>query len=112
MPRRRAPWMREADERKQRHKEEARVALRARGSRVYAVLPWRSDARYDGADVIRWFRHKPRAESFAMTFQGGRGQGLVVRNWTLIQNSDAEARAKTPAELERDIAQAIASYRD
>ena len=112
MPRKRPPWMHEADLADKARAEADKLAKKARGSRVFAVLPWRQDARYDGADVIRWFRTRAPAEKFAEGLGDGGGRGVVVRDWTLIRNVDAASTAteKTTAQLEREIREAAGGY--
>ncbi len=103
MARKRPPWMRESDEIDKARIAADKLAKKARGSRVFAVLPWREDARYDGVDVIRWFRARPTAEKFADGLNDNQGRGLVVREWTWIHNPDVEPAQKTSAQLEREI---------
>ncbi len=103
MARKRPPWMRESDEIDKARASADKLAKKARGSRVFAVLPWREDARYDGADVVRWFRSRPTAEKFAIGLNENQGRGLVVREWTQIHNPDAEPIQKTSSQLQREI---------
>ncbi len=110
MPRKRPPWMHEADLADKARVEADKLAKKARGARVFAVLPWRRDANYDGADVIRWFRTEASAEKFALGLGDGGGRGVVVREWTLIRNADAASTEKTTAQLEREIRQAAGGY--
>lgn len=90
MAKKRAPWMLEADAIAKERAAQAKLALKARGSRVYAVLPWRGDARYVGADAIKWFRLRGAAENFSIGIDGGRG--LVVRRWDEISDPDGPGR--------------------
>jgi hypothetical protein len=90
-------------------RREAREADRARGSRRFAVLPWRRDDVYRGRDVVRWFRARPTAEAFAQGLPGG-GRGVVVREWTSLRDPDDEAVARTSAQLEAEIAAAMRAY--
>ena len=48
---------REKAEREKAEREKAEK--KARGGKLYAVLPWRSDARYDGSQVIRSIVDQP-----------------------------------------------------
>ncbi len=111
MPRKRPPWMYEADKADKARAAADKLAKKARGSRVFAVLPWREDARYDGADVVRWFRSRTTAEKFALSLNENRGRGLVVREWTWIHNPDAEPAQKTSAQLEHEIEDAMSRRR-
>ncbi len=110
MGKRPAPWMSESIA---YHKERAaaeKAANKARGSRLYAVLPWRRDGHYDGANVIRWFRREADADKWALELGGHGGRGIAVRFWGALRNPDATPRERTPAELEREIIDAINAY--
>lgn len=100
--------MHEANLRKKELAQAAKEADRARGSRMFAVLPWLQNGMYHGRDVIRWFKTESAAEKFGGGIHGGRG--VVVRRWTSLIDPDAPAAAKTPAELEAEIAAAIRAY--
>ena len=110
MPRRVAPWMIDVHRREQELAAEAKAARKARGNRLYAVLVWRADGRYDGADVLRWFRREADAEKCAAALGGRGGRGVVVRDWMLLKDPDAPTRERQAAELDREIEAAIASY--
>lgn len=111
----RPPWMIEADQVAKEREAAKKAERKARGSRVYAVLPWRSDARYAGRDVIRWFRAESYASKFALGMSGG--SGVVVRRWDQLNDPDVAAgerdlsdvtEAKTTAQIRREINEALA----
>lgn len=109
MGRRASPWMVESIARDKEREIERKAAEKARGAKVFAVLPWRGDARYDGADVIRWFRREHDAGKFAERINGG--NGIAVRHWTMLHHPDAEAPQKSDAEIAREVEAAAARYR-
>ncbi|HWW76133.1 MAG TPA: hypothetical protein VNZ44_12085 [Pyrinomonadaceae bacterium] len=86
---------------------EEKVADKARGSRMYAMLPWRADGRYNGRDVARWFRTEKLAEKHALGLDGGRG--VVVRKWSSLNDPDASPVAKSAAQLDAEIAEIVAT---
>lgn len=102
-----APWMHGERERAKEREAEAKAARKTRGSRVFAVLPWQGDGRYDAADALAWFRTEKAAEKYAIDFRGLGGRGLVVREWTYLRNADAPLRERTAAELDREIAEML-----
>lgn len=131
MPRRPVPWMLEHAQHEIERKEREKVERKARGNRLYAVLAWRPDGRYSGKDVWRWFKRQADAEKWA----GGinQGHGVVVREYTALNDANAEwiperaaklvadflgglsaelaghhATKKTPAQLQREIDEALA----
>lgn len=88
---------------------ERKAERKARGSRVYAVLPWRGDGRYDGADVIKWFRYESAADEFAEGINGG--SGVAVRDYTMIHNNNAEPREMSRDQVDKIVAEAAMRYR-
>jgi len=106
-----APWMPEADAVAKERAAKAKAEQKARGSRVYAVLPWRGDARYHGSDVLKWYRLEGAAENFALGIEGGRG--LVVRRWDQINDPDVQMKhevassPKSNAQIKREINEAM-----
>lgn len=90
-----------AKERARRDKE----ADRARGGRLFALLPWRADGVYRGADVARWFRTEGAASKHGLSHDGGRG--VVVRKWSQLIDPDGAASQVTAADVRRDVSEIL-----
>ncbi len=104
MSRARLPWMLEADAARAAREAEIKAARKARGSRVFAVLPWRS-GRYHGGDVIKWHRTRSAAEKHGESINGG--QGIVVKEWFDIVDPDVVKTVKSAAQLDAEIDAAL-----
>lgn len=100
MAHRHATWALEHSQLEAERKERGKAERKARGNRLYAVLAWRPDARYSGKDVWRWFKRKADAEKWARGFN--QGQGVVVREYTSLNDANAEWIPERAAKLVAD----------
>lgn len=106
--RRRAPWMLEHSQHEAERKAREKTERTARGNRLYAVLAWRPDGRYSGKDVWRWFKREADAERWARGIN--QGHGVAVREYTALNDANAEWIPERAARLVADFAGAPAEH--